>query len=141
MTEAPKKIVVDVAGAMDKITPEFIEMMAPLLTQPMIASLENENARLRARVSELEAANRGLVRLNEATQARAEAAEAQVAALTAKLATAREDALDAAAAAVRQALVDASFNYRNNKVLSSAMFKAELHATNAIRTLANEAKP
>jgi hypothetical protein len=55
MTEAPKKIVVDVAGAMDKITPEFIEMMAPLLTQPMIASLENEITHLRARVAELTA--------------------------------------------------------------------------------------
>ena len=41
--------------------------------------LQVENAALQSRVAELEAANRGLVRLNEATEARAEAAEAALA--------------------------------------------------------------
>jgi chromosome segregation ATPase len=65
-------------------------------SQEVIAAAA-EITRLRARVAELEDANRGLVRLNEATQARAEAAEAQVAALTAQLATARADAPEEAA--------------------------------------------
>lgn len=35
-----KSVVIDMAGAMDKITPEMIEAMAPLLTNPLIQSLE-----------------------------------------------------------------------------------------------------
>ena len=41
-------VVVDVAGAMDKITPELIEMMAPVLMNPMIKALEAEVDRLNA---------------------------------------------------------------------------------------------
>jgi 16S rRNA G527 N7-methylase RsmG len=117
----------------------------PYQGETMALQAADEITRLRARVAELtEDRVKSVLPLGpqiDTAVARAEAAEARVTELTAQLAAAREDALDAAAAAVRQALVDASFNYRNNKVLSSAMFKAELHATNAIRTLANEAKP
>lgn len=50
----------------------FVNWMAELVE----ARGKTENAALQSRVAELEAANRGLVRLNEATEARAEAAEA-----------------------------------------------------------------
>ena len=49
------KVVVDVAGAMDKITPELMEAMAPILTNPMIAALEAECERRHKRIKELEA--------------------------------------------------------------------------------------
>ena len=54
MTEEKKKIVIDLAGVMDKITPELIEGMAPLLTNPLIMAVEkdNENLRKRLRIAE-----------------------------------------------------------------------------------------
>lgn len=53
-------------------------------------------------------------------------------------AQAREAALQMSVTVVRQALVDAAFNYKHDKALSSAMFKAETHATNAILALIGE---
>lgn len=39
--EAPK-VVIDMAGAMEKITPQMIEAMAPILRDPMVMALEGQ---------------------------------------------------------------------------------------------------
>lgn len=44
--EAPQKIVIDMAGAMDKMTPELIAAMAPILLNPMIKTQELQIAEL-----------------------------------------------------------------------------------------------
>lgn len=68
--KAKGKIVVDMAGAMEKLTPEMLRAMSPILTNPMIAALESrvntiavERDTLRARA---EAAEAEVVRLREA---------------------------------------------------------------------------
>jgi len=44
--EAPQKIVIDMAGAMEKLTPELIAAMAPILLNPMIKAQELQIAAL-----------------------------------------------------------------------------------------------
>ena len=42
------KVIVDMAGAMGEMTPEFLAAMVPIFTNPMILTLEAEIARLTA---------------------------------------------------------------------------------------------
>lgn len=39
---AAPKVVIDMAGAMEKITPQMIEAMAPILRDPMVMALEGQ---------------------------------------------------------------------------------------------------
>ena len=50
LTNANNKIVIDLAGVMDKITTELIEEMAPLLTNPLIMAVEKDNENLRKKL-------------------------------------------------------------------------------------------
>lgn len=50
------KVVVDVAGTMDRISPAQLEAMSAILLNPMIAAAEAEAAALRAKVARLEGA-------------------------------------------------------------------------------------
>lgn len=44
--EGKPQIVIDLAGAMDKLTPQMIEAMAPILRDPMVMALEGQIAEL-----------------------------------------------------------------------------------------------
>lgn len=60
MSDEQKKIVVDVAGAMNKITPELMDAMAPILLDPMVKALEKRTEDQADRIKEMESDNREL---------------------------------------------------------------------------------
>ena len=74
---SPKPVVIDMAGAMDKLTPELVAAMLPILRDPMVEALEY-------RIEKLDAQLAAALKARDREAARAEAAEAKV----------REQALD-----------------------------------------------
>lgn len=102
-----------------------------------LQGVRNESAKLKgqrdaalARIKQMQCSNSRMAEGWAAITARAEAAEQQVK-------TARKDAILDARSAVRQALVDVAHELRGDHrvKVSSAMFKAEIFASNAIAKL------